>query len=431
MGKKETSQLQKVSQRLSDFVEQFAAELGRSERRHWCKVYLTGLMLDGERKSIEPIANRVEGGDEQCLQQFVNQSPWDHPALLRALRQFILDRLSIHRGVLVLDDTALPKKGRHSVGVAHQYCGALGKLSNCQSLVSLQYVGKKAHVPLSAQLYLPEAWTSDVDRMNRTGVPVEYQQFKEKWRIALDLVDEVMAEGITPKALVFDAGYGANRAFLKELDFRDLRFVGQCRNEDTFWDGAAPIDASTKHSSGNGRPRKHVHIGDRRLKPKSAESWGDILFSSRSQVHRLKLRTQSGKTWVEFAAMRVFEAVARPFHTVGPERWLIVERLADGSRKYYVSSFPKEAKPRDILLVAHERWKVEQGYQQLKEELGLDHFEGRSWQGLHHHVALCFMAYDFLQLLRQEKIALQKKPASERAASSVKIFPPFQLFVPS
>src|SRR6185503_16055009 len=165
---------------------------GRRERRHWCRVYLSGLILDGERKSIEPLASRVEGGNEQALQQFVNQSPWDGEGLIADLRRDMLRRFRMKSAIYVLDDTSLPKKGNQSVGVAHQYCGALGKLSNCQSLVSLQAVGPRAHFPLAARLYLPEVWTSDKARMRAAGVPLEHQGFKEKWRIALDLIDATL-----------------------------------------------------------------------------------------------------------------------------------------------------------------------------------------------------------------------------------------------
>lgn len=137
-------ELERVSNQLSDFVEGFVDSFGRSEQRHWCKHYLSGLILDGERKSIAPMAHRLEGGNEQAMQQFVNQSPWDHVDLMAQLRGFVMQRLKVDDGVLILDDVALPKKGKHSVGVAHQYCGALGKTANCQSIVSWQFASKES-----------------------------------------------------------------------------------------------------------------------------------------------------------------------------------------------------------------------------------------------------------------------------------------------
>lgn len=402
-------ELAAAASRLSSFVEQFASCFGRRDRRHWCKVYLSGLVLDGERKSIEPMATRVRGGNEQALQQFVNQSPWDDAVLRFELRRFMCQHFGMKSAIQVLDDTTLPKKGEHSVGVAHQYCGALGKLANCQTLVTLQAVGPRAHFPLAARLYLPKVWTDDVPRMNKVGVPEDSREFKEKWRIALDLLDEVTPD-CHPEVLLFDAGYGGNRVFLRELDDRRVTFVGQTRSDDTFWSGNVPLDEKPRHPSGTGRPRKFAQSADKRFKPRSIQEWGRDLFSDKRNIKRVKLKQQTEKV-VEFVAMRAYEAIARPFHTIGPARWVVIERLGDGTMKYYVSNHGAQVTPKRIVRLAHERWKVEQGYQQLKEELGLDHFEGRSWRGLHHHVTLCFMAFDFLQTLARSQGRGKKEAA--------------------
>lgn len=405
------SELAKVGDRLTEYVEGFAPVLGRSERRHWCRVYLSGLFLDGERKSIEPLAGRLDGGNVQALQQFVNQSPWDAEALIADLRRDMLRRFRMKAAIYVLDDSSLPKKGDASVGVAHQYCGALGKLANCQCFVSLQAVGPRAHFPLAARLYLPEVWTSDHARMKAAGVPLERQEFKEKWRIALDLIDETTPD-CRPEVLIVDAGYGANRAFLGELDQRQIQFVAQCRSGDTFWDGDMPVDMpDDSPRRKGGRPRKHVRPADKLRTPKAAAEWARLLFSGRSNITKVKINHKTPVT-VEIVAKRVYEPVAHPFHRVGPARWLVIERLSDGTFKYYVASLPARATPKKIIRLAHQRYKVEQGYQQLKEELGLDHFEGRSWRGLHHHIALCFMAYDFLQILARSQGRGKKIPAA-------------------
>lgn len=393
-------ELAAVGDRLSAYVEGFASVFGRSERRHWCKVYMSGLILDGERKSIEPIAGRVGDGNVQALQQFVNQSPWDGDELVAELRRDMLRRFRMKSAIYVLDDTALPKKGDASVGVAHQYCGALGKLANCQSVVSLQVAGPRAHFPLAARLYLPEAWTSDPKRMKAAGVPDECSTFKEKWRIALDLIDAAMPD-CRPEVLLADAGYGANRVFLGELDERNIPFIVQCRSENTFWDGDMPVAAKDEPSGG--RPRHHNQPGDRRRTPKAASEWARILFAERENITKVKINHKAPVV-VEIVAKRVYEAVARSSTPrVGPMRWLVIERLSDGTHKYHVSSLSARSTPKKIIRLAHQRYKVEQGYQQLKEELGLDHFEGRSWRGLHHHIALCFMAYDFLQILARSR----------------------------
>lgn len=223
--------------RLQSFVEEFAPELGRSERRYWCGKYLEGLLREGERKSIEPMAARI-GGDEQALQQFVNQSPWEHPAVLHRLREQ-MKRRAAAGGVLVLADTSLPKQGHHSVGVARQYCGALGKIANCQSIVTWHWAGPGLHWPLAAQLYLPAAWTDEAARMKRAGVPPEAQRFREKWRIALDLLAEMKPQLPAYQAIVFDAGYGGVLLLLAELEKRGEPYVGQVPGSVTAW----PADA--------------------------------------------------------------------------------------------------------------------------------------------------------------------------------------------
>ena len=162
-----------LEKQLSEFVEQFRPLFGRSERRYWCMQYLTGLLLDGERKSIEPLAGRVAGGDAQAMQQFVNQSPWAHADLQLGLARSMLRRRRDQRRVMILDDTTLPKQGRSSVGVARQYCGAVGKVANCQAIVTWHYADQGLHFPVRGQLYLPQAWTADAERMRRAGVPAE------------------------------------------------------------------------------------------------------------------------------------------------------------------------------------------------------------------------------------------------------------------
>lgn len=408
-------ELADVADRLSEYVEGFAPVFGRSERRHWCRIYLSGLIADGERKSIEPLAGRIDGGNVQALQQFVNQSPWDGQELIGELGRDMLKRFRMKSATYVLDDTSLPKKGDSSVGVAHQYCGALGKLSNCQSIVSLQGVGPRAHFPLAAQLYLPESWTNDPLRMTSAGVPSELQMFKEKWRIALDLIDSAR-EYCRPEVLLTDAGYGSNRVFLGELDDRKIPFIAQTRRENTFWDGDIPIDDRPK-PPGPGRPRQHAQSVDRRRVPRPAHQWAQLLFADRDNITKVKINHKTPVV-VEIVAKRVYEAVARSTTPrVGPMRWLVIERLSDGTFKYYVSSLPASASAKKIIRLAHQRYKVEQSYQQLKEELGLDHFEGRSWLGLHHHIALCFMAYDFLQILARSQGRGKKSPTTVDAGA--------------
>ena len=391
------NRLSKIQGQLSNFVSEFKEILGRSERSHWCKMYLSGLLLDGERKSIQPMSERLVGGDEQAMQQFVNQSPWCHEKVQLHLANFLIKKLRTKKGILVLDDTSLPKKGNTSVGVARQYCGALGKVANCQSIVSWHYVQKQGeHFPIFGEIYLPEDWIKNPDKLKRCGVPERRFEFKKKWELACDLLDK-MPPGLSYEAIVFDAGYGEIREFLKCLDQREEIFVAQIPESHSFW----PIDIATNNNQSKiGRPRQYEEVADKMLKPLSAKKWRIELENEKRKWTRIKLPLVSNK-FTEVIAIRVKEVISQAFYRPGAERWLIIEKIANGTYKYYVSNAPIDTSLKQMMQWVHERWKIEQGYQQLKEELGLDHFEGRSWMGLHHHITLCFMAYAFLILLRQ------------------------------
>ena len=208
-------ELTATRKKLIDFVQCFKTFLGRSERVHWCSLYLSGLLLEGERKSIQPMAERLPGGNEQAMQQFVNQSPWHYESLQLGLAKYLNQHSQAKKGVLVLDDTSLPKKGNCSVGVARQYCGAQGKVANCQSLVTWHYVNDRGlHFPVLGELYLPENWIKDKGRLKRCGVPKERFPFKQKWLLALELLERIhQEEAMKYEAIVFDAGYGEIKEF--------------------------------------------------------------------------------------------------------------------------------------------------------------------------------------------------------------------------
>jgi len=389
-------ELRAVQKELSGFVDHFKSELGRSERRHWCGMYLSGLLLDGERKSIEPMAARLNGGDVQSLSQFVNQSPWAFEPVQERLRNLLLERLKPESGFLILDDTAFPKKGIYSVGVSHQYCGALGKQANCQSLVSWQFASPEVHFPLHAELYLPASWTNDPRRMKKAGVPERRTGFQEKWRLALELLDSFRAD-VPHQAILCDAGYGQSKEFLHALDERNESFIASIPSTMSFWPAEIKTHAPVAKT---GRPRKFQTVRDSRKKPLQAQKWAKRLIAKPDAWKTIVLPHQRRKK-IEVAAIRVREVDNGYHRRPGVERWLLIEKFGAGF-KYYLSNLPAETLPRELAVAAHCRWKIEQGYQQLKEELGLDHFEGRTWQGFHHHVTLCFMAYDFLLLLKQK-----------------------------
>lgn len=384
---------------LNEFINLFRPDLRRSDRVRWCKTYISGLLLNGERKSIQSIAERLPGADEQSLQQFVNQSPWNYEDIQKGLAQNIAVRLNVKKGVLILDDTSLPKKGKCSVGVAHQYCGALGKIANCQSIVTWHYSEIKGeHFPVVGELFLPQSWTQNKRRMKAAKVPKTRFEFLKKWQLALNLLDDISRHDFPYEAIVFDAGYGEVREFLGELDQRQLTFVAQIPESHSYWSVDVPLNCA---QNSNGRPRQYPEIASKNLKPLSAKKWLEKSLQEGARWQKVKLNLQS-KKYSEVKVVRVKEAIAQAFYRPGPERWLIIEKAGENQYKYYVSNATEDTPVSKMVLWIHERWKIEQGYQQLKEELGLDHFEGRSWLGLHHHITLCFMAFGFLTLLKHK-----------------------------
>jgi SRSO17 transposase len=382
-------------------------------------MYLSGLLAEGERKSVQPMAQRLAVGDGQAMQQFVTDSPWPFEPMQERLGELLVERFSLRGGVLILDDTAFPKKGSHSVGVAPQYCGALGKTANCQVLVSWHYANEKLHFPLRGELYLPEGWTGNPKRLRRAGVPGRRHRFAEKWRLALDLLDTIRAK-VPHDLVLMDAGYGPCRAFLRALEERGESYIAQIPSSMSFWSLRVPL---RRKSARRGRPRRFPIVAHPRHKPWQAGHWAKALERTPQLWQRVVLPLKT-PTLVEVAALRVADVDRRYWRRPGAQKWLLIERRGE-EFKYYLSNLPETAEVSWMIALAHRRWTVEQGYQQLKEELGLDHYEGRSWQGFHHHVTLCFLAYAFLLLLQHKK---RKKgarlfPRSQaRAASSTNSF---------
>lgn len=388
-------EIEKVKKELEEFVYSFRSIIGRSERMRWCKEYMCGLLMDGERKSIEPMARRIPGGNVQNMQQFVNQSPWDHEAVQNELLEKMKKFMVSGKGALILDDTSFPKKGSHSVGVARQYCGAVGKIANCQVMVSWQYWGDGGHWPVNAELYLPQEWTGDRSRMKRAGVPERRFRHMKKWELALELLKKIR-DKLPHRALIFDAGYGELRPFLRELDALDELFIGRIPETHAFW----PIDVPLqKEGKNTGRPRVYPSVADKTIRPLSARQWAERLADAKGW-ETFRLPTKRNKK-VKAIGIRVLEVNQQAYWRPGIERWLIIEK-DEHEQRYYVSSFPKNTSLKEMVHCNHVRWSIDQGYQQLKEELGMDHFEGRSWKGFHHHVTLSYMAYDFLHYVRSK-----------------------------
>jgi len=381
---------------LERWLGPFLARLRRKEQRHWAPFYLKGLILPGERKSVEPMAARVAPADTQQLHHFVSTSPWAAAPLEDELVKAADRLVGGPDAALVVDDTALVKQGRHSVGVKRQYCGQLGKKANCQSLVSLTLARAEVPVGVGLRLFLPEDWCADAARRAAAGVP-EAVAYRPKWRIALDEIDRVLASGARFGAVLADAEYGKAAEFRAGLDERRLAYaVGILPTQKLY---PADVTLSLPERKPTGRPRKHPV-------PSAASVGAAELVESRPAAFRtVSWRTGTkGPLQAEFAALRVRVAdgpvAAGGRHLPGEEAWLVGEHRASGERKYYLSNLPAETPLEVLAALIKARWVCEQLHQQLKDELGLDHFEGRSWRGLHHHALLCLLAFAFLQHLR-------------------------------
>jgi SRSO17 transposase len=316
--------------------------------------------------------------------------------------------------VLVIDDTAMPKKGDRSVGVAPQYASTLGKTANCQTLVSLTLARREVPVMIALRLFVPESWTSDPARMKRAGVPVEHRVARTKPEIALAEIDRVIAAGVRFGCVLADAGYGLSAPFRQGLTARGLVWaVGILGRQKVYPAGVKLIFPI----AGRGRPRER-HIPDLLSMPSE-----DMLADAKWKNVSWRLGTK-GKLKARFAAVRVRTADGPPQrikdmgqqHLPGEEAWLIGEHRSSGEKKYYLANLPAATDLRTLAATIKARWICEQAHQQLKEELGLDHFEGRSWQGLHRHALMTMIAYAFLQHRRLAQAGRKKK--NQRASAS-------------
>jgi SRSO17 transposase len=402
-----------VSRRFEEYLAALSTALGHGDRDAPFRDYTTGLLLPLERKSVEPIAARVDparvSAAHQSLHHFVAKAAWSDQALLGVVRAEVLPLIGRQGSIeaWIVDDTGFPKKGRHSVGVARQYCGQLGKQDNCQVAVSLSVANAAASLPIAWRLYLPQDWTEDPVRRTKAGVPDEIG-FQTKPAIALEQIKQAVADGIPQGVVLADAGgacpraglrpdpWGADMKFQAGLLALDLEYVLGVQSTMSVWpDGKAPLPP--KPWSGRGRPPKRLRRADdhqptsvkelARSLPPSA--WQDVTWRAGSK----------GDLVARFAATRI-----RPAHRDDqrsepwPELWLLIEWPKGDAEptKYWFAHLPPETPLERLVHLAKLRWRIERDYQELKQELGLGHYEGRGWRGFHHHASLCIAAYGFL-----------------------------------
>lgn len=397
-------ELARVRGRLVEFTGEMFASMARKDQRAWGECYVRGLMLDGKRKSIEPMAARLADGDEQCLQQFVNQSPWDEVPVRRALARRMSRELSAE--AWVIDDTGFPKFGKHSVGVARQYSGCLGKVGNCQIGVSINAATEDASCPLDWRLFIPKEWDEpsafNQDRRQKASLPEDVHHV-EKWRLALEMIDELIAWGIKPPVLLGDGAYGDTTELRSGLEDRELEYVLDVKGTTSAYREDVKPTQPPK-PKGRGRPPALRYRED----PSSLKALA-LAAGKHAAIGVTWREGTRGKMNSRFLALRVRPAnidLRRAAHEAGeelPVRWLICEWPAKEPEptKYWLSNLPADTELGQLVRLAKMRFRIEQDYRELKDALGLDHFEGRGWRGWNHHVTLVSVAHAFLTLERR------------------------------
>jgi SRSO17 transposase len=382
-------------------MEGLAQAAEHADRAVPLKNYCTGLLLPGERKSVEPMAARLAPENvrrmHQSLHHVVADAPWSDEAVLGQVRSSVLPAMQKHGPVVcwIVDDTGFPKKGSHSVGVTRQYCGQVGKQDNCRVAVSLSVATWSSSLPIAYRLYLPEVWANDKKRRAEAGVPKEVK-FQTKPQIALEQIREAVKEDVVRGVVVADAGYGVDGQFRAGITELGLEYVVGVQSSVTVWEpGTAPLPPRPRKPIGR-PPRLLRRDPDHQPLPVKelanalpSESWKTVSWR---QGTRHKLRSR-------FAAVRVRPA-SRDYWRAEPhaEEWLLIEWPKEEAEpaKYWLSTLSAKTKLKDLVAIAKQRWIIERDYQELKQELGLGHYEGRGWRGFHHHATLCIAAYGFL-----------------------------------
>jgi len=380
--------------RFAAYVEGLASVIGHVDRTRPLRDYCTGLMLPGERKSVEPMAARTApartAAQHQSLLHFVGVATWPDGRVLAKVREMVLPAIEKEGAIeaWIIDDTAFPKQGRHSVGVHHQYCGQLGKQANCQVAVSLSIANHAASLPVAYRLYLPEAWTKDRARRKQAGVPKD-TKFMTKSEIALEQIRWACEAGLPRGVVLMDSGYGRDSRLRTELTSLGLTYVAGILPNTLMW------------SSGAGPRRKGKPLNNtgRRDEP-DLISAKEVAFGLPKQAwHTIRWREGSAE-WLSSRFARVRVRVGH--NKLIPEKlspeWLLIEWPEGEAEpaKYWLSTLPEDMSFRRLVDVAKLRWRIERDYQELKQEVGLGHYEGRGWRGFHHHATLCIAAYGFL-----------------------------------
>jgi SRSO17 transposase len=388
--------------RFSAYVEELVGVIGHADRAKPLRDYCQGLMLPCERKSVEPMAAVTApertAAQHQSLLHFVGEGRWSDERVLAKVREMVLPAIERHGPIeaWIIDDTGFPKKGTHSVGVARQYCGQLGKQDNCQVAVSLSLANAHASLPVAYRLYLPESWASDPARRKKAGVPEEIG-FQTKPEIALDQIRAACAAGLPRGVVLMDAGYGTHIDLRRAVTVLGLPYIAGILSNTTVWaPGTGPLPPKP-YVPGRGRPTKQLRR-DAEHQPVKVK---DLAFSLPAKLWRTITWREGTNVPLKsrFARLRI-RIAHRDFNRSEPwpEEWLLIEwpKGEEEPTKYWLSTLPENIGFARLVDLAKLRWRIERDYQELKQEVGLGHFEGRGWRGFHHHATLCVAAYGFL-----------------------------------
>lgn len=384
--------------RFEAYIDELVGVIGHADRAVPLHDYCTGLLLPGERKSVEPMAALTAPPSFACsvartapkhqsLLHFVANAPWSDDAVLTKVRQMVLPKIEALGPIeaSIIDDTGFPKKGKHSVGVARQYCGQLGKQDNCQAVVSLSIANHHASLPIAHQLYLPEAWADDPDRRKQAKIPEDIV-FKTKPQIALDQLKTAQAAGIPLGTVLADSGYGYDSQFRDGVTKLGLLYAVGIQSNVLMWKADAILPVQGTDGQKPSRPQlRALQISAKELAlSHPAEAWQTVTWREDGEAFTSR-----------FARWRV-RPVTRAEQPA--EEWLVIEWPADEAEptKYWLSTLPADIGFAALVDRIKLRWRIERDYQELKQELGLGHYEGRGWRGLHHHITLCIAAYGFL-----------------------------------
>src|ERR687891_2124193 len=403
------------------YIDQLCQVLGHQDRHAGFADYSRGLMLPIERKSVEPLAAHTDplhvSSQHQSLHHLVAMSEWSDTAVLACVRDWVMPRLGQKsKFYWIIDDTGFPKKGVHSVGVARQYCGQLGKQDNCQVAVSLSLATERGSVPIDWRLYLPETWAKDRRRRKKAGVPEELK-FQTKPQIALEQIRAAKAAGVPIGIVLADAGYGNETAWREALEGMELKYCVGGQSVTNVWvAGTGPVPPKAKNKIGRPATRWQRVAGTTPLSVKglaetlTAHRWRTVVWREGSNA---KLSSR-------FAALRVRAAHRDEEGLRAPraEQWLLIEWPVDQTEpsKYWLATLPVNTSLVELVKTAKMRWRIERDYQELKQEFGLSHYEGRGWRGFHHHATLCIAAYGFLLADRLQHGGSKKNSSRSKAA---------------